>query len=123
MSTNIVNLFSPEQSDIYQQSTWMDCEYTDPDSYITADSTRVHGSIYKTNYNPVVQEEKFGVGIYDSRPKTERKYRPSVYGITPSIIRPNKAHEWSFKYANQPKPMIHSTPSIPQYNLTMNKRY
>lgn len=95
---------------------WNTQMYSNPDHKRNVSDLNL-GAINKTNWKPDQQRPKYGLGYGKSRDIVDSQFRPSPYGLCPSIVRPNKALVWEYNGNT------HTMGSVQDYNLTMNKLY
>lgn len=100
----------------YDNSQWIKRKNANPENLVVEKDFRTN-TVFTANRPQEIQPKKFTTGIQSSRPEIENKYRPSLYGIQPSIFKPNTGGGW--EYGGK----IHSRPNEINLNLTKNVPY
>lgn len=100
----------------YDNSQWIKRKNANPENLVIDKDFRTN-TVFIANRPNEIQPKKFTTGVQTSRPELENKYRPSLYGIQPTIFKPNTGGAWEYGG------LVHSRPNEINQNLTMNVPY
>lgn len=103
--------------DFYSNPQWRLRENANPENKVVEKDLRTN-TVFIANRPQEIQAKKFTTGVQHSRPESETKYRPSIYGLQPTIFKPNTGGLWQYNDGS-----LHSRPTEQNMNLTMNVPY